>query len=112
MIQSQDLEQLPENLHLALLAVNYSLFNFDLYGFVSQCLYCPLYPLSPLFIFHLFLLRGYLQLSTLCLLLSYKIQVLFLNGVKNSQSVRKPAEKEGDSPARESFRIYFHTIFA
>lgn len=39
MIESQDLEQLPENLHLALLAVNYSLFNFDLYGF---CITMPL----------------------------------------------------------------------
>lgn len=103
MIQNQDLERLPENLHLALSAVNYSLFSFDLYGFISQCLYRPLYPPSPLFIFHLFLLRGYLQPSPWCLLLFYKIQVLLLNGVKHCRSVRKPPEKEGDSPARELF---------
>lgn len=49
MIQSRDLEQLPVTLVAALLAVNYSLVNSALHGFISQCLSCPLYPPSSPF---------------------------------------------------------------
>lgn len=48
MRRSQDPEQLPEILHLALLAVDYSLLNVDVYVFISQQLDCPSYPpISP-----------------------------------------------------------------
>lgn len=130
MIRSQDLAQLLENLHSALSAVNYSLFNFDLYRFISQCLYCPLYPPSLLLIFSPVsverLFTAFHPVFALKVCHAALLQdpgVTFERGKallvckktireKHCRSVRKPSENEGDSPARELVWIYFHAVFA